>query len=102
MLKSIGDAMKKMAQRSMMRGNRGDAQAITNFGVEGMRSNLHEAPQNVITQHVNIPTGVPDVFVKETTDNVKSNIANANMHHVKPAPSQPAKKLGNSVLDALQ
>ncbi len=101
MIQKIGTAMKKMAQRAMMRGNRGDALAINDHGIEGMRSNLQNQPQNVITQH---PTGniVSGVFVKETSDNVKANISNASVHHIKVKEEQPGKNLGSSITDALK
>lgn len=93
--------MKKMAQRAMLRGNRGDAESITNFGVAGMRSNLQNQPQNVITQHVGTGNVVSNVNIQETKDNVKANIASAQVHHVAQSNNQPAKKLGQGIMDAL-
>lgn len=95
MIGKIGTAMKKMAQRSMMRGNRGDAQSISDFGITGMRSNLQTQPQNVLTGKINIKNeNTHDIFSKETTDKVKAKVENTNIN-----PST-SNKLGSSILDA--
>ena len=39
-MQAIGSAFKKMSQRAMWRGDRGQSQMIESHGVAGMRSNL--------------------------------------------------------------
>jgi hypothetical protein len=101
MLKKIGNAMKVIAQRSLLRGNRGAAQAVTEFGLEGMRSNLHTQSQNTITQHVNLNANTTSkVSVDQSQKNIKAQVANSTTHTVQQ--TQTNSKLGSSVLDALK
>jgi hypothetical protein len=93
MIQKLGAAFKKMAQRSMLRGNRGDAQAVSEFGIEGMRSNLSNQVQNKITPHPNLSANkVSDVAVQANVSNVKNDFHNANT---------PKQNLGGSVLGAI-
>lgn len=76
MIQKLGNALKTMARRSMLRGNRGDAEAIHNFGMTGMRSNLKSQPQNTITQNRGIRQ-VSNVKIQETQRNLGSQISAA-------------------------
>jgi hypothetical protein len=88
---SAGKAFKNMARQNMMRGNRGDAQAITDFGISGMRSNL-KVSENSKTAPKNI---VSDVYKQDTIQRNKKSLGNANTKDVN-------KRLATSILDALQ
>ena len=83
--------MKLMAQRNMLRGNRGNAQAITEFGVAGMRSNLLSNTKTTQKKSTQIVSKVnAQASAKNTASQVNTQKKQLN------------KKLGNSVLDALQ
>ncbi len=82
MLKNLGSAFKKMASRSMMRGDRGAAEAINNFGIEGMRSNMKNSNQNTNTN------------TNPTNQNPIKKDFSADLNI--------SKKLGSSILDSVK
>lgn len=87
MIKKLGNAFKKMAQRNMLRGNRDAANAISDHGIYGMRANFsannsnnnNNSTSSASTNLKNITTTKHDVKEKENTN----------------------KDLGNSILGAL-
>jgi hypothetical protein len=103
MIQKIGQAFKKMAQRSMMRGNRGDAQAITEFGITGMRNNLSNQVQNKVTEHLPQTKLTSKVTVDEKVRDIKGQTYGNPQTNVGPQTSNqnPKSNLGGSILDAL-
>lgn len=88
MIQKLGQAFKKMAQRSMLRGNRDDALAVEQHGIYGMRSNFFNKknPSNQTNQNINTNNRNtnPDLMVKSTRTN------------------EPNSSMGKSLLDALK
>lgn len=99
MIKTITAAVKKMAQRSMMRGNIGAAETITSLGQSAALSNIRSQPQNVITQKTG-GTGVHEVFVQQNVKDIKQDISGSH-HSTHKDDSSNNKKLGSSIMDAL-
>lgn len=95
MIQKLGAAFKKMAQRSMLRGNRGDAQAVSEFGIEGMRNNLMTSDSKIThnTVEVNNTAGsVNAINQKETVSKIKGLSTNSSTSNT---------KVGTSILGAL-
>lgn len=103
MIQKLGNAMKKMANRAMMRGNRGDAQAITDFGVVGMRSNLSGKENAQVGHSVSsdFNTSVSSQVGQQVSSNLKAGQAQVATHKSSLQNTNANKKLGNSILDAL-
>ncbi len=104
MIQKIGAAFKKMAQRSMMRGNRGDAQAVTSFGIEGMRNNLLSNSNPLSSSTAHVSTGVHEIYAQESTRNTKNQVAGNQQKTANTTKSvvNAGKKLGSSIMDALK
>jgi hypothetical protein len=93
MIQKIGNAMKKMAQRSMWRGNREDAMSIESHGMYGLRNNLVGKGQNTTQQNTNTNSNTASTHLKNVT-------ANTTAQHVNT--SNQKTSLGDNILDALK
>ena len=99
--------MKKMAQRSMWRGNRDEAHSIESHGMYGMRVNNkanaemnHGSPTGL---NANVPTGATQTH----TNSSAVNIHTTNNHTTTKKDDtknddQQKSGLGGSIIDALQ
>jgi hypothetical protein len=90
MIKNLGNGLKKMAQRAMMRGNRDEAQAIEGHGMWGVRSNMSEKNQS--TQST-APLTI--------NSNVKAAVGTANLKSTQTKASQKNTDIGGSILGAI-
>lgn len=92
MIKKLGQAFKKMAQRSMLRGNRDDALAVEQHGIYGMRSNFFDKNSSkqantqamTSTNSSNRNTN-PDLMVKstKTSDDTTSSVGKSLLDALK-------------------
>jgi hypothetical protein len=95
MIQKLGNAMKKMAQRSMWRGNRDDAHAIESHGMYGLRSNLNSGND---TSHA--PTNTPTPAGSGNSMHLKSTNTTTTKAVVKNDDTKSG--LGGSIIDALK
>ena len=93
MIKALGAAFKKMAQRNMMRGDRGAAEAIHNFGIAGMRSNFKGGRGNT--------TNTTNTQTTNKTEDVKIGFANESTKKHIVEDQTTNTTLGGSILDSV-
>ena len=73
----LGNAFKVIAKRNMMRGNRGAAEAVNNYGIEGFRSNMKESREDVKIGIANASTQTilrKDFSAKKANTSLGANI----------------------------
>jgi hypothetical protein len=107
MLKKVGVALKKMSQRALMRGDRSQSEMIENHGVFGMRNNLLNDTPSYKKESIGLDSTNKNILVqnKEGNQNDRKNNANtkvvSSQIHIK-KDNDTSKKLGSSIIDALQ
>lgn len=103
MIKKVGAALKKMSQRALMRGDRGQAEMIENHGVFGMRNNYLNDTPSYKKDAIGLGGGNTNTLIennKDRNNNPDTKIVNSQIHIKKDDTTN--KKLGNSIMDALQ
>jgi hypothetical protein len=121
-MQAIGSAFKKMSQRAMWRGDRGQSQMIESHGVAGIRSNLLNDTPTYKKEAIGLNSNGGRVgfgFLKKATSRAndtsasKQNLNNSDRNtnvNTKLNPSagsnlqnqNASKNLGSSILDSLQ
>lgn len=99
-MQAIGSAFKKMSQRAMWRGDRGQSQMIESHGVAGMRSNLLNDTPTYKKESIGLG------FSKNKTNSSNKTDRNTNTNtKVKPSTNTNSqnqnKSLGGSILNSL-
>ena len=108
-MQAIGSAFKKMSQRAMWRGDRGQSQMIESHGVAGMRSNLlNDTPtykkETIVLNSNGGRVGFGMAKNKANSSNKTDRNTNTNTQ-VKPSTNTNTqnqnKGLGSSILNSL-
>ncbi len=103
MIKKMGAALKKMSQRALMRGDRSQSEMIENHGVFGMRNNLLNDTPSYKKESIGLNAANNNFLGQNKED--RNNNANtkivASQIHIK-KDGDTSKKLGSSIIDALQ
>lgn len=109
-MQAIGSAFKKMSQRAMWRGDRGQSQMLESHGVAGMRSNLLNDTPTYKKESIGLNSNGGRVGFgmakNKSTNSSNASDRNTNTNtKVKPNTSANAqnqnKNLGSSILNSL-
>lgn len=95
MIKKMGNAFKKMAQRSLWRGDRASAQAISDHGMYGMRANNKQI-STAEARGTNSSSTGSKVILNQSIE--KNNTSTA----VSKEDKQNSKGLGGSILNVFK
>ncbi len=108
---NIGNAFKKMSQRAMWRGDRGQSQMIESHGVAGMRSNLLNDTPTYKKEAIGLNSNNGFNFAKKNANssatksvniNGRNNNTNTKVKNSVNLNSQNQNKgLGSSILNSL-
>ena len=99
MIQKVSTAVKNMAQRAMWRGKVGQAETINSLGESAATSILRSDAKPLSSSNMSQSTGVHSVVVDQNVRDVKQDLQSGGHAHT--TPQTQNKKLGNSVLDAL-
>lgn len=99
MAQNSSGAFKKMSQRALWRGDRGQSQMLESHGLAGMRNNLLRDTPTYKKDAVGLNSGF---LKKKKTPTAATNPNNRNVNpNTKINPSINTKRLGSSILDSL-
>lgn len=103
MIKKIGTALKRMSQQALMRGDRSKSEMIENHGVFGMRNNLLNDTPSYKKESIGLNAASNNLLgqnIENRNNNANTKIVASQIHIKKDDDTN--KKLGNSIMDALQ
>lgn len=102
MIKSLGNAFKKMSQRALWRGDRGQSQMLESHGMAGMRSNLLRDTPTYKKETIGLNKNTFNIS-KTSKNNTSKNTTNNDFKNINKNPqnnNNQNKSLGSSILDS--
>ena len=102
MIQKVTAAVKNMAQRAMMRGDIGQAEAIDSLGMNAAKNILRSNAKPLSSNTNSASTGVHEVFVEENIRGVKKDLQTGGHVQNSNQSQSQNKNLGSSILDALK